>query len=118
MSATTSTTAVTMPAMALVPSLDSVAPSVAAAAVALLVALLDALLMDTLVLVALELVAMMEEESVVAELPSETSLDDWDAVAEPLAIVEDTETVSDVDDGLEVEVMEKAEVVSDAVATG
>lgn len=96
MNAITITTAVTMPAMALVPSLDSVASSVAAAAVALLVALVEELLVDVEVLVAEELVATTEDVRI--ELTIEGPLDDAAVSTELLTNTEDPAAVSSDDE--------------------
>lgn len=102
-----------MPAMALVPSLDSVAFSVAAAAVALLVALLRELLLDADVLVAIEVVA--EIEDVTTELPIGESLDGAVVGIEPLVVVEEPVAVSSVDEGSLNDEAEEVKVVKGVV---
>lgn len=86
-----------MPAIALVLSLDSVAPSVAAAAVALLVAFLDALLVDVDVLVAVLLDVTIEDD-VVPETALEISLNDTADVSALPKLLEGVEIVSVVED--------------------
>lgn len=82
--------------MALVPSLDSVASSVAAAAVALLVALSEELPVDVVVLVAEKFVAITDD--VGTELIMEESLEDAPVDAELLVKTEDPAAVSSVDE--------------------
>lgn len=96
-----------MPAIALVLSLDSVAPSVAAAAVAVLVAVLDALLPDVVLL------DVTIEEDVIPETVLEAPLDTADVVELP-ELLEGVGVVSIVDEGLLDIGDEEKDVVRDA----
>lgn len=101
--------------MALVPSLDSVGSSVAAAAVALLVVLLDVLLLDVGVLVAIDVVAEVKD---VVDIPlPRIPLDEEDVVTEMLAIVEGAADVSTGGEGSLNSDVEEAKVVKGVAGT-